>query len=397
METVQNSTETFMYLAENLRNISKTTGLLKEKLITARTIVATDHPLVRADGRRDDARGIQQLLRLADKKGIHIIFPPGRYILRRPLRLREHTYLEASDAAVFLKEHHGPMLLNLRRRDRMRHYTGNGNIIISGGKWNANYPAFGGGTSFVFAHAKNILIEKVQLLEHGGGHAIELNAVQHAEVRDCQFCGYDDRNGKRSYSEAIQLDLAKTRRVFPWGGSVFDQTACQDIWIHHNYFGPSQTKGSWGRAVGSHAATADRWHERIYITDNKMKETLQWAVRAFSWRDVVCFHNCLDTCGGGIAIHLNHVDGRNDTDVNNRPTGRSNPVKNILLIKNQISGGGGYGSAVRLKGSQTSPIEGAILYDNYVDMYKGKKAHITDTAYRRVSVKKKADICVNKM
>jgi hypothetical protein len=386
MKVMRNSAEAFKDLAENLRNISKTIALLKEKLISGRIIVATDHPLVRADGRRDDARGIQQLLRLAGKEGIHIIFPPGRYILRRPLRLREHTYLEASEGAFFLKKHHGPMLLNLRRRDRMRNYNGNGNIIISGGKWNANYPAYRGGTSFVFAHAKHIVIEKAQLLEHGGGHAIELNAVKHAEVRDCQFCGYDDRNGKRSYSEAIQLDLAKARRVFPWGGSVFDQTACQDIWIHHNYFGPSQTKGSWGRAVGSHSATADRWHERIYITDNKMKETLQWAVRAFSWRDIVCYHNRVDNCGSGIAIHLNHVDGRNDTDTQSRPAGRSNTVRNILLIKNHIRGGGGYGSAIRLKGSKTSPIQDAILCDNDVGIYQGRKVYITDTACRRISI-----------
>ncbi|MFB1099206.1 glycosyl hydrolase family 28-related protein [Terribacillus sp. JSM ZJ617] len=381
MDKEQKLPAVFSQLAEKLRDISRTSNHLDELLKSAYTVVATDHPLVRADGRHDDAKGIQQLLNLADrKKGIHIVFPPGLYTLRRPLRLKPNTFFEADDNSIFRKKHHGPMLLNLRRRNRMRSYSGNGNLIIRGGTWDANYPAYRGGTSFVLAHAENVIIEQLRLVEHGGGHAIELNAVRNIEVRHCQFLGYDDRGGKRTYSEAIQLDLAKARRVFPWGGSVFDHTTCQDIWVHHNSFGPSETKGSWGRAIGSHSATADRWHERIFVTDNVMKETLQWAVRAYSWRNVVLYNNRIESCGGGIAIHPNHVDGRNDTDSKNRPTGRSNPIKNFLVIQNTICGGGNYASAIRLKGDEQSPITGAYLRGNHVESYPGRGVLVTGTA-----------------
>lgn len=380
MEKEQKLPAVFNELAETLRGISRTSNHLNEKLKSAYTIVATDHPLIRADGRHDDAKGIQQLLNLADrKKGLHIVFPPGLYTLRRPLRLKPNTFFEADDNSIFRKKHHGPMLLNLRRRDRMRAYRGNGNLIIRGGTWDANFPAYRGGTSFVLAHAENVIIEQLQLVEHGGGHAIELNAMRNIEVRHCKFLGYDDRNGERAYSEAIQLDLAKARRVFPWGGSVFDQTTCQDIWIHHNNFGPSETKGSWGRAVGSHSATAGRWHERIFVSDNVMNETLQWAVRAYSWRDVVLYNNRMKSCGGGIAIHPNNVDGRNDTDSKNRPTGRSNPIRNFLIMQNTISGGGNYASAIRLKGDEYSPITGACLRGNHVESYPGKGVLVTGT------------------
>lgn len=381
MDKEQKLPDVFNELAETLRDISRISNHLNEKLSSAYTIVATDHPLVRADGRHDDAKGIQRLLNLADgKMGIHIVFPPGLYTLRRPLRLKPNTFFEASNDAIFRKKHHGPMLLNLRRRDRMRAYGGNGNLIIRGGTWDANYPAYRGGTSFVLAHAENVIIEQLQLVEHGGGHAIELNAMRNIEVRHCKFLGYADRKGERAYSEAIQLDLAKARRVFPWGGSVFDQTTCQDIWIHHNSFGPSYTKGSWGRAIGSHSATADRWHERIYVTDNVMKETLQWAIRAYSWRDVVLYNNRIESCGGGIAIHPNYVDGRNDTDSKNRPTGRSNPIKNFLILQNTITGGGKYASAIRLKGDEQTPITCAYLRDNRVESYPGKGVLVTGTA-----------------
>ncbi|MFP7477993.1 glycosyl hydrolase family 28-related protein [Terribacillus saccharophilus] len=380
MDNQRKLSAVFCQLAETLRDISRNSNHLIEELSPAHTVVATDHPLVRADGRHDDAKGIQQLLNLADrKKGIHIVFPPGLYTLRRPLRLKQNTFLEADGNSIFRKMHHGPMLLNLRRWDRMRAYRGNGNIIIRGGQWDANYPAYRGGTSFVIAHAENVIIEQLQLLEHGGGHAIELNAMRNLEVRNCKFLGYDDRGGERAYSEAIQLDLAKARRVFPWGGSVFDHTACQDIWIHHNDFGPSDKKGSWGRAVGSHSATSGRWHERIFVTDNVMKETLQWAVRAYSWRDVVLYNNRVESCGGGIAIHPNYVDGRNDTDSKNRPTGRSNPIRNFLIIGNKIVGGGTYASAIRLKGDEQSPITGAYLRTNHVESYPGRGILVTGT------------------
>ncbi|MFJ6411343.1 hypothetical protein ACIQLG_00950 [Terribacillus saccharophilus] len=380
MDKEQKVPAVFNELAEILRDISRTSNHLIEELTSACTVLATDHPLVRADGKHDDAKGIQQLLNLAERKeGIHIVFPPGLYTLRWPLRLKQNTFLDASDDSIFRKNHHGPMLLNLRRRDRMRAYRGNGNIIIRGGTWDANYPAYRGGTSFVLAHAKNVIIEQLQLVEHGGGHAIELNAMRNIEVRHCKFLGYDDRKGERAYSEAIQLDLAKARRVFPWGGSVFDQTTCEDIWIHHNSFGPSDTKGSWGRAIGSHSATADRWHERIYITDNVMKETLQWALRAYSWRDVVLYNNRIESCGGGVAIHPNYVDGRNDTDSKNRPTGRSNPIKNFLILQNTITGGGKYASAIRLKGDEKSPITCACLLGNHVEDYPGKGVLVTGT------------------
>ncbi|MFP7493436.1 glycosyl hydrolase family 28-related protein [Terribacillus saccharophilus] len=380
MKRKEKLSDVFVKLADRLRDISKSSNGVKQNFRAARTLIATDHPLVKADGKHNDAKGIQKLLNMAGSdKAIHIIFPPGQYTLRRPLRLKQNTFMEADSDAVFRKKYHGPMLLNLRLYNRMRAYSGNGNLIIKGGVWDANYPAYHGGTSFVLAHAANIIIEDLQLVEHGGGHAIELNAVRDVEVRNCRFLGYDDRNGERAYSEAIQLDLAKARCVFPWGGSVFDQTACQDIWIHHNHFGPSDEKGSWGRAIGSHSATADRWHERIFITDNVMKETLQWAVRAYSWRDVVLYNNRIEGCGGGIAIHPNSVDGRNDTDSKNRPTGRSNPVRNILIMKNRINAGGHYASAIRLKGDKQSPIKTACLSGNHVESYPGKGVLVTNT------------------
>ncbi|WP_175072850.1 hypothetical protein [Terribacillus sp. AE2B 122] len=110
MEKEQKLPAVFNELAETLRGISRTSNHLNEKLKSAYTIVATDHPLIRADGRHDDAKGIQQLLNLADrKKGLHIVFPPGLYTLRRPLRLKPNTFFEADNNSRFRKKHHGPM------------------------------------------------------------------------------------------------------------------------------------------------------------------------------------------------------------------------------------------------------------------------------------------------
>ncbi|SNZ11492.1 hypothetical protein SAMN05421503_2062 [Terribacillus aidingensis] len=76
---------------------------------------------------------------------------------------------------------------------------------------------------------------------------------------------------------------------------------------------------------------------------------------------------------------------------------RRDRMRNYNSNGNIIISGGGYGSAIRLKGSQTAPIQEAILCDYDIDTYQGKKAYISDKAYSSVSVKTKADACMNKM
>lgn len=334
--------------------------------------IATEQDNIKGNGSFDDTEGIQQLLDVAaSNNGVRIVFPAGTYILTQELRLTEGTYLECDPNAKFLKSHNGPMLLNLRPEDKMERYSGNGNITIDGGIWDSNYPAFGGGTSHVFGHGDGIRIMNLTIRNVGGGHGIEFNACRNILVQNCNFNGFDNYGGEKSYSEAIQLDLDKGDGVFPWGGNSGDNTPCQDVYIVNNRFTSSAELGPWGRAVGSHSATADRWHERVVIVNNIVLGCHTWAFRTYSWRDVIISNNKIEQCGGGISVDPNNVDGVDDTDVNGKPTGESNICERFTISGNIIDGGGSYGSAMSISGNNTDSIRSVTVTGNTINNYNG--------------------------
>ncbi|BAC12173.1 right-handed parallel beta-helix repeat-containing protein [Oceanobacillus iheyensis] len=339
--------------------------------------IATSHPSIIGDGINDDTLGIQELLNYAKtSEGIRIVFPPGHYRLTAPLRIYSNTFIDAQKGVYFSKEHNGAILLNLLSTDEMEEYGGNSNITIKGGEWNANYPNYTGGTSFVLAHAKGILIEDVSLLNHGGGHAIEFNAICNGMVWNSRFLGFDDLNGSRTYSEAIQLDLAKSRGVFPWGGSSYDHTPCKNIIIENNLFDRSNQLGGWGRAVGSHSATYGKWHENVIIKNNIVNNCLQWAFRAYSWRDVFIEGNKIYNCGGGIGLDLNNADDEDSHDEDGNYTGKSNHCERFSVKGNLIDGGGGYASAISADGNATARIRAVTIQSNSVNNYNNRAVYL---------------------
>lgn len=349
--------ETYATLNERLETLKKS----KSKNF----VIATDNKNIKADGTYDDTAGIQELLDLAIvDSGVRIVFPAGQYTIKGDLRMRQGTFIDAQLGAVFTKKHNGAFMLNLETSDNMTGYDGNGDITINGGVWDANFPAYTGGTSFIIGHASNVLFSNMTMLNHSGGHAVEFNASQNVFVTGCKFFGFDDEGGTRTYSEAIQLDLDKPGGAFPWGGNAEDHTPCRNIWIDKNEFGPSETLGGWGRAVGTHSATAGKYHEFIFITNNVVHDCNHWAFRAYSWRDVQITGNLIFNCGGGISIDPNAIDGTDNLDVNGNAQSTANTVERVLIANNLIKGGGDYGSGMSITGESSKHLYNISIQNN---------------------------------
>lgn len=357
-----------------------TYSTLKERLAqleskgnaTKHVVIATDHPQVVADGTNDDTAGIQELLDLAIQYGgVKIIFPAGNYVVAGNLRMVANTHLDCAEGAVFTKKHNGGMLFNFQQSDAFSGYNGNGNIYIKGGVWDNNFPNYTGGTSMAFCHAENLVFEDVTFLNTSGGHAVEINGIKNCYFHRCKFLGFDDEGGTRSYSEAIQIDLQRGDGVFPWGGTSDDGTTCEDIWVDKCTFGASDTLGPWGRAVGSHSALYDHWHERITITRCTVNNCLHWAFRAYSWRDVHIADNKIYDCGGGISIDPNAVDGTDDQDLSGTPQGTSNLIERITITGNLIEGGGSYGSGMSIGGDSHHFMLDVVVTGNQINNYSG--------------------------
>ena len=365
---IKNDGTEFDVLADRLAASDTLIGNLQADAARVKNVVvATFFPNIKADGATDDAPGIQELFNLAATyDGVKIVFPAGQYTLESPLFISENTHLVCSVGAKFTKQHNGPMLLNLKSTDSMTAYNGNGNITIKSGVWDANFPAYTGGSSFVLAHAKNILIEETEFHNISGGHAIELNAIQNAIVNKCGFLGFDDEGGARSYSEAVQIDLAKDASAFPWGGSVFDHTPCKDIWVTNCRFGASETLGSWGRAVGSHSATIGKQHKNITIDNNVVEGTLEWAFRAYNWQQYSITNNKIFNCGRGINVRtaITGVDTQNSSGV----ASESEICEGGIISNNTIEGGLTSGRGIEIYGEEgtTGKNKGIAVIGNTI-------------------------------
>ncbi|MFE7017690.1 glycosyl hydrolase family 28-related protein, partial [Streptomyces sp. NPDC057651] len=281
-----------------------------------------------SSGTVDASPGIQSALNTArDMGGAWVLIPPGVYMVGTTLRIYGNTRLTLMAGAELRRSVAGTMLINGDAGQAFGGYTGNSRIIIEGGLWNMRGTTPGltaPAMCISIGHATDIVIRDLEIRDLPGYHGIELNSTTHGTISGCQFRGYVDPGG-RDFSEAIQIDLAKSVGVFG-GFGPYDHTPCEDILITGCHFGASGTAGTtaWPRGVGSHSATIGRWHRRIRIADNSFEGVLQYAVSAYNWEDVTVSGNTFVSCGSSVRIRVVILSDAEDTkDTNGNPTGAS--------------------------------------------------------------------------
>lgn len=264
------------------------------------------------DGTTDDAPAIQaQLDKALSQGGGWVIIPPGTYKLATlPLRIYRNTRLTLLPGATFVRAANATLLLNGDADQNFGAYSGHGNLIIEGGRWEMQALAAGLTASRMcisLGHAENITIRDVEIRDTPGFHAVEVNACRHVRIENSRFLGYVDPGG-RDLSEAIQIDLAGSSGHFG-GFGPYDNTHCYDVAVTGCHFSSSGTPGTtaWPRGIGSHAAVSGMWHERIRIENNDFEGCGQYAVGGYSWSDVVIVGNTAVACGAGFWLRVPDV------------------------------------------------------------------------------------------
>lgn len=164
--------------------------------------------------------GIQEALNIArDLGGAQVVVPPGVYLIGATLRIYGNTRLSLMAGAEFRRNVAGTMIINGDAGQAFGGYTGHSNIVIEGGLWNMRGTTAGLTASAMcisIGHATDITVQDLEVRDLPGFHAIEMNSTTHGVIRNCKFRGYVDPGG-RDFSEAVQIDLAKSSGVF--GGS----------------------------------------------------------------------------------------------------------------------------------------------------------------------------------
>ncbi|UTL73912.1 right-handed parallel beta-helix repeat-containing protein [Bacillus halotolerans] len=256
-------------------------------------------------GEIDSAPAIQAALDLAKNgEGVRVYIPKGcTFKLAAPLVFWENTLVIAKGATM-LNYYGQYMGVNGDGTVEYHGYEGNGNIIIDGGTWDCRGLHIERGTNgFSFGHGRNIYVKNVIIKDVRSYHGIEFNACERFGCIDSVFLGFYDPDGTRSFSEAIQVDLAQRSGVFGAFGA-YDFMVCREGVVSGCYFGASGTPGTqaWPRGVGSHSSTIGYWHENIAVLNNTFEGTTGWAIRAYNWNITNISGNTLRNCHFGITV-----------------------------------------------------------------------------------------------
>jgi hypothetical protein len=325
-----------------------------------------------SSGTVDASPGIQLALNAArDMGGAWVLVPPGVYLIGTTLRIYNNTRLTLMSGAEFRRNVAGTMLINGDAGQSFGGYTGHSRIVIEGGLWNMRGTTAGLTASAMcisIGHATDIVIQDLEVRDVPGYHAIELNSTTHGVIRNCKFRGYVDPGG-RDFSEAVQLDLAKSSEVFgPFG--PYDHTPCEDVLVTGCHFGASGTAGTtaWPRGVGSHSATITKWHRRIRVSDNSFEGITQYAVSAYNWEDVTVTGNTFVSCGSGVRLRSVIITDLEDTkDPNGTQTGASQVMRNLSVTGNTFRAGGGYDEPIVAYGEASGSILNLAITGNSID------------------------------
>ncbi|WP_342412166.1 right-handed parallel beta-helix repeat-containing protein [Bacillus sp. FSL K6-1560] len=291
-------------------------------------------------GEIDSAPMIQKALDLAKNgDGVHIYIPNGcTFKLEAPLIFWANTKVSAHGAKM-LNYYGQYMGVNGDGTVNYHGYEGNGNIIIEGGVWDCRGLHIQRGTNaFSFGHGRNIYVKNVIIKDVRSYHGIEFNACERFGCIDSDFLGFFDPDGTRSFSEAIQVDLAQRSGVFGAFGE-YDFTVCRDGKVTGCYFGASGTPGTqaWPRGVGSHSSTIGYWHENITVRDNTFDGTTGWAIRGYNWKHSSVTGNTLRKCHYGITISA--IDPTNEGHTKNdkfEQLSKSQDFYDITISGNKI-------------------------------------------------------------
>jgi parallel beta-helix repeat protein len=326
-----------------------------------------------------------------DMGGAWVLVPPGTYLLGATLRIYQDTRLTLMQGAEFRRNHGGTMLLNGDAGQAFGGYTGNGNITIEGGLWNMRGTTPGMTSSAMcmsIGHATNVTIADTEIRDVPGYHGVELNSTIHGRVRNVTFAGYIDPGG-RDFSEALQLDLAKSSAEFG-GFGPYDHTPCEDIAVTGCYFGTSGTAGTtaWPRGVGSHAATITKYHRRIRVSDNTFEGVTQYGVSAYNWEDLTVTGNTFNKCGSSVRLRSVILTDTEDTkDPNGVQTNASQVMRNATITGNTMREGLGYDAAIIVRGeASTGTVLNVSIVGNTIDTTTNGQHGIQLVQVSRVTV-----------
>lgn len=300
------------------------------------------------DGVADDTAAIQAALDVGP--GV-VEIPAGSYKLSAYLRVRADRTIVAYGAYLFGTGHTSLVRNCDHTTDSFAEYDGNSNVSVFGGIWDNKGQLVEAGTDeghncFTFNHARNIHVEDVVIRNIAWSHAIELNAIDGAQIVNCRAEGFKDTSPllTRGKAEAFQIDVSATGST---GIGLWDNTPTRNATVRDCYSGPSAELGTYGTLVGSHTGiTQGITYDNIQVVNCRVDSSVLYAVTGECWRDFLIEGNTFNNTGG-TTIYMNESIGGIISGNNLRNAG-SNAINvtgtnGTVITGNSINGPAAYG------------------------------------------------------
>ena len=278
---------------------------------------------------------IQSALNKARDNGGGTVYVPSRlYELDNELIIYSNTTLFSELGTKYLRTEKGYMLINGDRDKNYSKYNGNGNIHIINGEFDGNGHDLDvkTGSNIVIAHADNVIIENV-IVSNANSHHIEINSSKNVTVKNSKFLGIRDN---LLYVEAIQLDLSTEGGFNAFG--EHDNTPCENIYIYDNYFGKSNETNAIQRAIGTHATRIGAFMKNVYIENNVIDGSRDFAIQLLSYDTCHIKNNVFKDCAGGIIMYpVDPSNTKHMIDIYGNPTTQVQNTKNVLIENNTFN------------------------------------------------------------
>ena len=172
-------------------------------------------------------------------------------------------------------------------------YSSMSNVRIKGGSWVSPNKSGNSGTTFSFAHCRNITLENMDIrTTHADGHAIELVGCDGVNIRKCTILAQG--TGKAtSVEEMVQIDLA-TPLTAPFLEAKFQNgLPCKNITVSDCTITGSRGLGA--NFAGREPKFINKYRSNIKVLNNKLTGKTSEALALFNTINATVKNNTIIT------------------------------------------------------------------------------------------------------
>ncbi|MCH5304218.1 MAG: hypothetical protein J1E41_05085 [Ruminococcus sp.] len=268
-----------------------------------------------------------------DKKKT-IVLPKKTIKIERVLYPGNNTTLIATGATIIQNDKNKNLVINDCDKTN---YKSLKNVTIKGGKWKikGNATNTRPTSTFRFAHASNITLQKCTIDTNYRSHAVELIACKNVTVDGCKLMASGKTNST-SLEEALQIDIASKATApscVAYGKKYVKGQTCQNITVKN-----CTIRGSRGVCANRTDTEKGKWlkkhHKNITLTGNTITGMTSEAVALHNTAGIKVKNNKITSKGKRTntvyTIGLNIASFGNTTAI---------AKKKVTISGNTIKGG----------------------------------------------------------